>query len=481
MAGATVTATSSAATNTQTEEPPDPITLRARMKVTDYRGSAYFRQDNSGFGFRVFVGLLFLAGCAYFSLPWSLTKEPPRFDGPLDVVHFVVAWGAVPIFVLAFVGISYARRALADFGVNLAIAQHVEKSAAAKLQEIRRDPRVRSTVSRLESDHLPDNPSDPKPASWRLFQRICAEALDRRFESTINLIEPYQRESMEPAYKLEAVQRAALRWGILCHFIGLVLVINAVPAMMKSAETFVGERPAQAIAVSGAPSEGAIQTESSDLAIGKVLEGLRLAFGASVGGLSVSLFAAMLLSSVRKKQFAYFRKLDEATATMISLATNSLNNDELLVSLQQMSERLQEQTITVKEGILTLASAIASQAKTIDDGLKSLGDGKIKLDAFLKGISESHGEFLKRLNTYYDVSAIGAVAEAISKKIETSQNRTVTTLKSDIQAIREVVAGVEQTTSLHLGGDLFRFVPHALIALAGVSAVTLIMVLWKLL
>src|SRR5436305_1010162 len=80
-------------------------------------------------------------------------------------------------------------------------------------------------------------PPAAKPDPLRLFQRICAEAMDRRFESTINLIEPYQRESMEPILQLEGVQKSALRWGILCHFIGLVLVINAVPAMLTANHT----------------------------------------------------------------------------------------------------------------------------------------------------------------------------------------------------------------------------------------------------
>lgn len=473
-------ATSSAAKpNAGTQ--PDPITHRARMKVLEYRGSRYFWADHQDYALRIVAGLLFLGACGFFSLPWSLTNARPLISGITDIVHYIVAWGAVPIFLMALVAIAYARSALAGFAVNTAIARHVERSAAGRLQEIRRDAGMRGTVSRLESDHLPDNPDNPKPASLRLFQRICAEALDRRFESTINLIEPYQRESMEPVLKLEGLQRGALRWGILCHFIGLVLVINAVPAMMRPSVSATHEPPAQAIASAGSPAESAPVGASSDEAIDEILDGLRLAFGASVAGLSVSLFVSMLLSLVRQRQFAYFRKLDEATSTMISLATNSLNNDELLASLQHVSARVQEQTVTVKEGIQTLASAISLQASTLQSGLKSLGEGKVKLDKFLEDLASSQAEFLKRLHTFYDIGTIADVGTKVVKHVESAHQRTVSTMMNEIGSVQKSMTGLEEVTTLHLGDGLFRYVPHALLALAGASALTLLLLLWRML
>jgi hypothetical protein len=451
------------------------------MKMREYRGSGFFRADHPDFGIRIAGGLLFLAACAFFSLPWSSAEARPPMTGLAGLVHAIVAWGAVPIFLMALVARSYAKSALADFAVNTAIAQHVERSAAGRLQEIRRDAGARGAVSRLESDHLPDNPDNPKPASLRLFQRICAEAMDRRFESTINLIEPYQRESMEPVLKLEGLQRGALRWGILCHFIGLVLVINAVPAMLRAPAATVQESPAQAIASPGAPAESAPAGASNDAAIDEILDGLRLAFGASVAGLSVSLFVAMLLSLVRQRQFAYFRKLDEATSTMISLASNSLNNDELLASLHHVSSRLQEQTTTVKEGIQTLASAIAQQASTLQSGLKSLGEGKVKLDEFLKDLAGSQAKFLERLHTFYDVGTVADVGTRVVKQVESAHQRTVNLMKTELDTVQKSMTGLEQVTSLHLGDGIFRYVPHALLALAGASALTLLLLLWRLL
>jgi len=451
--------------------PVDTITRRARTTVADYR----VREDNPWFTSLVAIGFLFLAMCGYFALPWATAPTLRGSPGLVEFVHFAVAWGAVPIFLLAFRAVYQARAALADLGVNLAIAQHVERSAAAKLQLIRQDPSIRGTVHNLESEHLPDNPGNPKPAALRLFRRICAEAQDRRFESTINLIEPYQRESMEPVLRLEGVQRSALRWGILCHFIGLVLVINAVPAMLVNNPAAVGT-PAQAIAAPGSPAEGVTTSnEEGSLAIVEILDGLRLAFGASVAGLAVSLFASMLLSMVRRKQFAYFRQLDEATATMISLASNSLNNDELMSSLQHVSTRLQEQTLVVKEGIGALSKTISSQADTIKGGLSSLADAKTQLDEFLKGIATSHETFLTKLKNLHDIGAAKDLVEGVARQLEASQVRATNELKSEINDVRTGLANMERLTSLHMG-EAFRYLPHALVFLLATTAITLLVV-----
>ncbi|MFL6313341.1 MAG: hypothetical protein ACJ71W_14665 [Terriglobales bacterium] len=463
-----------------TQSPPpttvqDPITGRARMNASAYKASVYFSKDNPGFGFRVFLGFVLVMFCGVFSIPWSLRNHPPHFawtlDGVLELVHYLAAWGALPIFFLMFGAIAYTRRALADFGVNIAIAQHVERSAVAKLLAIRNNPKMRGSVANLQGEHLPDNSSDPKPAAYRLFQRICAEAQDRRFESTINLIEPYQRESMEPVLKLEGVQKTSLRWGILCHFIGLVLVINSIPALLHSKPS--SNRPVQAIASLGAPAEASSDSSTREDPIDKILDGLRLAFGASVGGLAVSIFAGWMLGQVRRKQFFYFRKLDEATAAMISLASNSLNNDELLVSLSQISRRLEEQTGVFHEGVASVAAAIHGQAKTMEEALKNLGESKTKLDEFLKGISDSHREFLQRLNTYYDPGTIGGVASQIKAQIENSQTQTVKQVSTEVRDLRKFISTMPENPT-RAGSPMEKYLPYAVLTIAGAAILILI-------
>jgi hypothetical protein len=458
------------------------------MTVSQYLKSGYFREDHPHRMWAILFALAGLAILTKFALPPGDVRLEVRTFA--DLVAVVASYGALLLFGLSFVAMHYARQALGEIGVNLAIARWVEASAQKKLEAIRQDPRVRGEVSKLESEHLPDNSSNPKPAALRLFQRICREASDRRFESTINLIEPYQRESMEPIFRLEGVQRNALRGGILCHFIGLVIVINSVPAMLTRSAQRTAQFVPQTVAAPNSPSPEA-PSDSTNAAIAPILDGLRLAFGASVGGLAVSLFAAMLLSEVRKKQFAYFRKLDEATSTMISLASNSLNNDELLSSLTAVTKRLEEQTEAVRTGVTQVAATISEQAKIIAAGLKDLGDGRTRLDGFLKGVSDSHDEFLQRLNTYYDVGTIGTLVNGsevrLAKSIHDSGatlsaaagsvSSTVRQVQADLKDVRGMVSTINETATMHLGGKVFPMVPYIMLVIAGASVFNLILYL----
>jgi len=467
-----------------------PRLAKAKMTPREYGNSQYFNSDHRFRRVAVFGGVALLALFIRLALPPSGTHLGGA--GFEDFVAFIAAYGSLPVALFGLAAIRYSKDALCDIGVNQAIAEVVEDSAHKKLEAIRRDPRVRGQISTLESEHLPDNPSHPQPAALRLFQRVCREAADRRFESTINLLEPYLRESMEHVLRLENVQKNALRAGILCHFVGLVIVINAVPGMLhKSAQQTVVPPPSTIEAPNdlASSSSGVV----SLAAINPILNGLRLAFGASVGGLTVSLFAAMLLSDVRKRQFAYFRKLDEAVSTMLSLATNSLNNDELLNSLSSMSERLKEQTKVVKEGIDQVATAIGGQAKTIAEGLKELNAGKTKLDGFLKGVSDSHEEFLKRLNTYYDVGTMSTLVDGAEKRLFqgmanssavlsksiTSSSSTLNSVEADLSVVRQAVSSIRETTNLYLGKSVVRVLPWAIAVLAIVSLTNLVLYLVK--
>ena len=483
----------------------NPTKLRAQMTPDRYRRSAYFGQDHPTHRLRVIAGIVFLLFCAFFSIPKSGAIGP--IQGIADFVALLASWGALPLFILLpALAMHYSRRALADIGVNHAIAVTVDASATARLQQIRQNPQARADVSQLESAHLPDNPSNPKPSALRLFQRICREAMDRRFESAINLIEPYQRESLEPILKLESVQRNALRWGILCHFIGLVIVIQAVPAILQRTQVAAVEPLPQTIAAPNGGTPSSSQAAGNSEAIAEILNGLRLAFGASVGGLAVSLFGAMLLAEVRTKQFAYFRKLDEATSTMLSLASNSLNNDELLVSLTHVSKRLEDQTLVVKEGIAVVAKGISDQASKIESGLKSLGDGKMRLDSFLQGISSSHEDFLKRLNTYYDVGTISTLVDGsekrlsstlkqsnaeleqrVSSTVQRSQKELETRSNAVAAALGEVKGGIVEiqrkisnppaASPLNQPPSLFKGLRYLVIALAGCMILEVILLI----
>jgi hypothetical protein len=72
----------------------------------------------------------------------------------------------------------------------------------------------------------------------RLFQRICKEAKDRKFESSIYLVQPYREEFMERVHEITNLQRRALRLGIFGTFLGLILAISQLATFQQDHQSF---------------------------------------------------------------------------------------------------------------------------------------------------------------------------------------------------------------------------------------------------
>lgn len=72
----------------------------------------------------------------------------------------------------------------------------------------------------------------------RLFQRICKEAKDRNFESSIYLVQPYREEFMEKVHEITNLQRIALRLGIFGTFLGLILAISQLATFQQDNQSF---------------------------------------------------------------------------------------------------------------------------------------------------------------------------------------------------------------------------------------------------
>ena len=72
----------------------------------------------------------------------------------------------------------------------------------------------------------------------RLFRRICKEAKDRKFESSIYPVKPYREESMDRVHEITNWQRIALRLGIFGTFLGLILAISQLATFQQDNQSF---------------------------------------------------------------------------------------------------------------------------------------------------------------------------------------------------------------------------------------------------
>ena len=165
---------------------------------------------------RLFVCLVIASVVAgYILLPYTSGR-----DGNAEFLSLTV-------LLLAVAGFYLTAKMLAQLDVETALVIEIESRAADYLRDVKTKQRARIDLDRLEETLLPNNPADPPPAMIRLFQQICKEAKDRRFESTVNLTQPYREEALEGILRLQNLQKIALWLGILGTFIGMLVALES--------------------------------------------------------------------------------------------------------------------------------------------------------------------------------------------------------------------------------------------------------------
>jgi methyl-accepting chemotaxis protein len=289
-------------------------------------------------------------------------------------VHALGGWSAV-----------IAVRALAGLEVERAIVAEIERKGSELLRGLRAGQRARIDLDLLEQAVVPNNPADPAPAMIRLFQHICKEAKDRKFESSVNVMQPYREEPLEDIFKLQNLQKIALWLGILGTFIGLLLAVTA-------ADTDTGDFKAL---------------------VEEMFRGLAVAFSASLAGLQVAIFIGVLVLLIRRGHERYFKMMESAVVTMLSLARNSINKDEFMAefgqiasTIQDLTERVRTQTSESSRNNESTRREIGEQTEAIRDGIGKLTESRAAFDGFLKNISDTQAQFIDDVRSVYDTISL---------------------------------------------------------------------------
>lgn len=345
--------------------------------------------------------------------------------------EFAHGWVFLTIAVqlLALWGVIIAARSLAKIEVETAIVYEIELKGSEYLREIKSNQRQRAELDDLEQSILPNNAGEQPPAMIRLFQHICKEARDRKFESSVNVIQPYKEEPLEDIFKLQNLQKIALWLGILGTFIGLLLAIQ------------VGNL------------NGADEGQDFLAIIRGMFENLFISFSASLAGLEVAVLLGFLLLLLRKRQETYFKGMESAVVTMLSLARNAINKDDFMVefnqvnaSVSQLSDRVYNQTEELSKRILEVQQQVKGQTIQIQTGIKKLSTTSAEFDSFLGKVSEKQQQFISEVQSLYDMISLknlGTTLQATvidaGKHISDSLNSSVTQISSQLLKFNDSV------------------------------------------
>jgi hypothetical protein len=285
---------------------------------------------------------------------------------------------------LALLGVRDTAKALAEVKVESAIVEFIEDRGKNYLGDIENGNATRKDLDSLSEDFVPNNQTEPPLGMIRLFRRICKEAKDRKFESSIYLVQPYREESIEKVQAISDWQRIALRLGIFGTFLGLILAISQLATFQQDNQSF---------------------EQSFSVLFGN----LYTSFSTSVAGLEVSIFLSFLLIALQRKQKIYFQKMEEATVTMLSMARNCVNKDDFLTEFKQvynlvneLDNKIYDHGKSISIAVKGVENKVQHQTERIQKGIDELVQSRDKLTNFLNQLNQTQDKFLRKNQAEYD-------------------------------------------------------------------------------
>jgi hypothetical protein len=303
------------------------------------------------------------------------------------------------IYFLFIIGIYIASKSMVELEIEHAIAIDVEKNATDILTRLKSGQMKMIDLDKVEADVIPDNISKPEPAMIRMFYTICREAKDRKFESVTNTIQHPCEEALKNIFQLQQISKIALRLGILGTFIGLVLAIFHLGVL--------------------------INNEINPLSLfPQLFNDLHISFSTSIAGLEVALAINIFLMILQNKHEHYFRDMNTAASTMLSLVRRSINKDDFLVEFEQvtnsmrsMGKELDNLTFVLSKDLVSVEKRIEDQTSEIGNGMTALSKSKAQLDDFLKTLSSSQQAFIKDIQSIYDIISLKDINKELEEKI----------------------------------------------------------------
>ena len=364
---------------------------------------------------KVFLLIILITACLVpFLLKFSYFSSE---SSELTLVFNSIIYG------IAIWGLVSSALYLAELDVEKAIIQYVEQGGEEYLRKIQNHTGKQSHRANLDDvsrTFVPNNKTQPPLAMTRLFQKICKEAKDRKFESSLYLIQPYQEESIDRLNAISNLQKIALRLGILGTFIGLILAISELAS---------------------APLNQLSNANFSDL-VGGLFESLYISFSTSISGLVVSIFIGFLLICLRDKQKTYFRIMDDTVVTMLSVVRNSINKDEFLAEFQQvyrvvheLENKVYDHAQKITESVNEVGSKVSSQTDQINEGLGELAKAKSEFDSFLSELSKIQRNFIDETEGVYKIISPHQISEHLRDSIVSAGMNVSNRVKGTEKAI----------------------------------------------
>lgn len=330
---------------------------------------------------KLFLGLLYVCAIGFIFL---FNLNFPKLKDPLMFVSVI-------IYGFAIWGIWLVVRGLVKISIEKAIAIRISENLAIELSKIRGKEKDRIDLKRVP-ELLPATSNNFKSAMIRLTEHIIDEARDRKFESSDIIMRPYKEEAIGDIFKINSIQKIALRLGILGTFIGLIVAFVNLGDLNNLDKNFSA-----------------------------ITNALQYSFSTSVAGLTASVMLALFIILLNRRQDEYFKSMEVATQTTIALVRNSINKDAFIAGFDQMKESMKE----VRNNLYDQQAETKAQTRAIQDGLLKLKDAKNNFDEFLLNVTNE-------MKSVYEILSPEKISEELKISLQYSVKGVSDALNTNI-------------------------------------------------
>ncbi len=441
----------------------------ARMTFQDLiRDMIFWKSQWVPFAIFFGVSILLILGLWHFTYP--SIEQLTDTSG----MERVFALGAIFIHPILLFSAWIMLRLIADIQIEHATARIIKEKVAQKMIDIERPDGIKPTIERLKIECLPSQVESnqdicqSKNNMILLFCQILNEAKVLRFESPLEVTQPYQERFEARMVELNGAQRYALTLGILGTFLGILLALTSID---------------KSIADLSVDSISQLMTDFSQSS-GDIFSALRISFRTSVAGLEVYIIIGLMLLYVHRQLRQYFFTMEEMASNVLSLAKLARKDkflgalEDVNTSIEGITKDLSQHKEQIDFNFRRVEKRLDNQTYQIQHGLDRLKETREEFDQFLEGFSQFFEKSITQQQTFNQgvqdtYQSFQNEVEGLFKRLSETQHQFIEDVRQvyDLTSMKELGERLEDHIKQTVGDLSKTFHAHIMLVDDNVSTI----------
>lgn len=265
----------------------------------------------------------------------------------------------------------------------------------------------------------------------RMVQSLCHEAASGRFPPIATLTQIYAAELRDGVRRLKVPQTMALRLGILGTFIGLLLALGHLGAMVQDA------------------ARDTLPISEISPLVGSMM----VAFGTSVAGLLSTILIQVIGEALSLRQQGVTKRIEDTIGRVVTVLSMTLAGSELLRNLDALGDHVERLRSGLQDHEHQVRASTGEAVEAVERSVREFKDGTQILTAsheVLSRIVVDHNAAMGRVHVALDNLAglDGRLSRSLHDELDKRDAASQRAAQAEATAIVRALAPiVEQLTA----------------------------------